>query len=340
MERYLDIESYSYSEVRNAIRLHLNECLFPPPDEVLNAIVNSIKGVNFYPNVDMFNRFRTLLAEYAKVDIDNVYPFTGADSALRAIYFMLTEPGNSVLYIEPTFSMVKIYARIRRLNEIIIGSYPMGEWWRVDIEQLIEKSRDADLVIIVDPNNPTGSPILYGDKNLISTLCESTKGFIVIDETYYEFSGYTAAPLVNIYPNLIVVRSLSKAFCLAGLRLGYVIANKKIINVLSKPFTPFDIPTPSIAAGIAALENRGYVDRVVNMIKTLREYMFNELRRLGIEVYRSLTNFLLIRDKRDLRSMFMRHGIAIKSLGNDLYRITIGSEETCRKIIDILRGIQ
>jgi len=340
LERYLDIESYSYSEVSNAIRLHLNECLFPPPDEVLNAIVNSIKGVNFYPNVDMFNRFRTLLAEYAKVDIDNVYPFTGADSALRAIYFILTEPGNSVLYIEPTFSVIKIYARIRRLNEIIIESYPMGEWWRVDIDQLIEKARDADLVIIVDPNNPTGSPILYGDKNLISTLCESTKGFIVIDETYYEFSGYTATPLVNTYPNLIVVRSLSKAFCLAGLRLGYVIADKRIINVLSKPFTPFDIPTPSIAAGIAALENRGYVDRVVNMVKTLREYMYNELRRLGIEVYRSLTNFLLIRDKRDLRSMFMRNGIAIKSLGNDLYRITIGSEEMCRKVIDILRGIQ
>jgi len=318
----------------------LNECLFPPPDEILNAVVNSIKGVNFYPNVDMFNRFRILLAEYADVDIDNVYPFTGADSALRAIYFMLTEPDNSVLYIEPTFSMIKIYARIRRLNEVIAKSYPMGEWWRVDIDQLIEKARDVDLVVIIDPNNPTGSPILYGDKNLISTLCESTKGFIVIDETYYEFSGYTATPLVNVYPNLIVVRSLSKAFCLAGLRLGYVIADKRIINVISKPFTPFDIPTPSIAAGIAALENRSYVDRVVNMVKTLREYMFNELRRLGIEVYRSLTNFLLIRDKRDLRSMFMRHGIAIKSLGNDLYRITIGSEEMCRKVIDILRDMQ
>ncbi len=317
--------------------MHLNECLFPPPDEILNAIVNSIKNINFYPNVDMFNRFRILLAEYANVDVDNVYPFTGADSALRAIYFMLTEPGNSVLYIEPTFSMIKIYTRIRRLNEIIIRSYPVGEWWRIDIDQLIDKAREADLVIIIDPNNPTGSPILHGDKSLVSTLCESTRGFVIFDETYYEFSSYTVAPLVNVYPNLVIVRSLSKAFCLAGLRLGYVIADKRIINILSKPFTPFDIPTPSIAAGIAALENRDYVDRVVNMVKVLREYMFDELRKLGIEVYRSLTNFLLIRDKRDLKSMFMKHGIAIKSLGDNFYRITIGDEEICKKVIDILR---
>ncbi len=330
---------YSYSEIECSERLHLNECPFSPPDDVLNAIISKVKEVNLYPDVNMFNKFRMMLAEYVGVDVDNVYPFTGADNALRTIYLLLSEPGNSVLYIEPSFSMLKVLARVRMLNEIIVKSYPSDEWWKIDIDELMQKAEKADLIAIVDPNNPTGGPILYGDRNLVESLCENTKGFVVFDETYYEFSGYTIAHLINSYPNLIVVRSMSKAFCLAGLRLGYVIADKRIIDVLSKPYTPFDIPTLSLIAGVTALEHRDYVKRVVDTIKSLREYMFSELRKMGVEVYRSLTNFLLLRDKRDLKSILMSHGIAIKSLGGDLYRITIGSEKACRRVVEVLREI-
>lgn len=306
---------------------------------MLNAIINKVREINMYPNVNMFNKFRTLLAEYTSVNIDNVYPFTGADSALRAIYFLLSEPGNNVLRIEPSFSMLKVLARIRMLNEMIVKSYPSDEWWKIDLDELVQNAEKADLIVVVDPNNPTGGPILNGDKSLVGMLCENTKGFVIVDETYYEFSGYTVAPLVNTYPNLIVVRSMSKAFCLAGLRLGYAIADKRVVDVLSKPYTPFDIPVLSLAAGIVALENRDYVKKVVDTIRSLREYMFNELRKMGIEVYRSLTNFLLVRNRRDLKSILLKHGIAIKSLEKDLYRITIGNKETCRKVIEILREV-
>lgn len=341
IERYLklrDLEGYSYSEVECVERLHLNECPSPPPSEVLHAIINSVGDVNKYPSVDMFSKFRMLLAEYVGTDVGNVYPFVGADSALREIYFLLSEPGNTVLRIEPSYGMLRVLANVRMLKEVVVRSYPSNDLWVVDVDELIQNSGRADLIVIADPNNPTGGPVLHGDKKLVGALCESTKGFVIVDETYYEFSGYTVAPLVNSYPNLIVVRSMSKAFCLAGLRLGYIVADRGVIEVLSKPYTPFDIPTPSLAAGIAALENRDYVKRVVDKIKSLREYMFNELKSIGIEVYRSLTNFLLVRDSRDIKLILMDHGIAVKGLGENLYRITIGSEAACRKVIEVLRG--
>lgn len=279
---------------------------------------------------------RELLGEYNNVSSENVYPFIGADNALRAIFYNLVEPGDIVEFITPTFSMIPILASLRGLNVISINSFECGDWWCIDFEELIRNASKADMIVLVDPNNPTGAPILKGDRKLLLALVENIKGFIVIDETYYEFSNYTLAPMVEEYPNLIIVRSLSKAFCLAGFRLGYIIAHRDVVKMLSKPYTVFDIPTPSLAAGIAALENRDYVDKVVSKIIELREWMYAELKKLGFKVYRSLTNFLLVKDMRDLRGHMLRHGILIKSVADNLYRIGIGDEEVCKMVIKIL----
>lgn len=279
---------------------------------------------------------RELLGEYNNIGSENVYPFIGADNALRAIFYNLVEPGDIVEFITPTFSMIPILASLRGLNAISINSFECGDWWCIDFEELIGNASKADMIVLVDPNNPTGAPILKGDRKLLLALVENTKGFIVIDETYYEFSNYTLAPMVEEYPNLIIVRSLSKAFCLAGFRLGYIIAHRDVVNILSKPYTVFDIPTPSLAAGIAALENRDYVDKIVSKIIELREWMYTELKKLGFKVYRSLTNFLLVKDMRDLRGYMLRHGILIKSFADNLYRIGIGDEEVCKMVIKIL----
>ncbi len=288
----------------------------------------------------MFNRLRELLGEYNGISAENVYPFAGADNALRAIFYNLVEQGNTAMFIEPTFSMIPILTFLRGLNGITISSFECGEWWCIDFERLVDEASRVDITVLVDPNNPTGSPILKGNKDLFLTLAKKTNGFIVIDETYYEFSGYTLADMVEEYPNLIIVRSLSKAFCLAGFRLGYIIAHRELINILSKPYTIFDIPTPTIAAGIAALENHRYVNEVVSRIVELREWMYKELRKLKFNVYRSLTNFLLVKDSRDLKNYMLKRGILIKDIGKNLYRITIGDEDMCREVVRILGDLQ
>lgn len=285
----------------------------------------------------MFDRFRELLADYAKVDIDNVYPFIGADGALRSIFFVLTKPGDKVLYVNPTFAMIPIYAENRGLISVTINSFEDGDWWRVNVEELLEKAKGVDIAVLADPNNPTGGPILAADMDSILALAKAVKGYVVIDETYFEFAGYTAAPYVNEVSNLIVVRSLSKSFCIAGFRLGYVIASKEVIERLSSIHTPFDIPTPSLAAGVAALEDRYYVTAIVAEVKRLRDMLYENLKSLGFKAYRSLANFITLKDERDIYEVLKKHGIYIKKLSGNLYRITVPPHEAiCRKIVEVL----
>lgn len=268
--------------------------------------------------------------------MENVFPYAGCDSALRAVFHGLLEPGDEVLLLQPTYSMFDVFTSTRGLKKEVVNLEECGDWWCLDLTELIIKARDADLVVIDDPNNPTGSPMLKGDLKLISELAETVKGFLLIDETYFEFSGYTAASLIRDNPNIIISRSMSKAFSLAGFRLGYLVGSPEVIEALSKEYTPFDVPLPSLAAGVAALRDPSYVKTVVDVVKRNRDLMIKELRRLGIRSYNSLTNFILVRDSRDLRSLLLRRGIAIKTVGEGLYRVSVGSEEQCTKFLNAL----
>lgn len=335
----LESQNYRYEEAEEPYRMHLNECLYNPPEYIIKAVTSTLSQCNYYPNLHMFNRFRLLLAEYNKVSIDNVYPFLGADNALRTLFMALADPGDTILFVKPTFSMIEVYARFMGLDMVTVPLQENDDEWTVDMNLLIELAKNAHLVVLVDPNNPTGNAIIKGDRKILEAIALNTKGFVIVDETYYEFSGYSVARYVNEYPNVIVVRSMSKAFCLAGFRLGYIIADKSVIDSVTKVLTPFDIPTPSLAAGIAALENLDYHLKIIEKIKQLRDYLYSELKRMGFKVYRSYANFLLIRDDRRLDSHLKKFGIAIKRVAQDLYRVSIGNEDSVKLFIESLREL-
>uniref|UniRef100_A0A7C2Z9A4 Aminotransferase class I/II-fold pyridoxal phosphate-dependent enzyme n=1 Tax=Ignisphaera aggregans TaxID=334771 RepID=A0A7C2Z9A4_9CREN len=318
------IAQYSYKEPpADAVRLHLNECLYGVPEFIVDVVSKVLARCNLYPNKVLFDRFRELLAEYVGVDKDEVYPFVGADSALRAVFLMLARPGDSVLHINPTFAMIHILTANLGLRSIAIDTYEDGDWWKVDIDMLIEKSKGVQLAAIVDPNNPTGGPVAKGDRHIVEAIAYNTKGYVVFDETYFEYAGYSVARFLDSIPNLIVVRSMSKAFCLAGFRLGYLAARKDVIARITSINTSFDIPTPSLVAGITALENRRYMDNLVNEVKTLRERLFKDLKSIGFKVFRSYTNFVVIKDPRPLDLMLREKGVYIKKFADSLYRVTV-----------------
>ncbi len=299
-------------------------------------MVEVLDSCNLYVNSELFSEFRELLADYVGVEVGNVFPYAGGDSALRAIFYSLVEVGERVVLLNPTYSMFDLFASVKGLRKDVVDLNECGEWWSPDFKDLITKAKGADLVVIDDPNNPTGSPILGGRAELISEIADSVKGFLLIDETYFEFSGYTAAPLIRDHPNIIIARSMSKAFSLAGFRLGYVVGSPEVIEALGKAYTPFDIPLPSLAAGVAALRDSSYVRNVVEAVKRNRALLYRGLKGLGIKCFNSLTNFILVQDDRNLRSLLLKHGIAIKAVGNNLYRISVGSEEQCVKLLNAL----
>jgi histidinol-phosphate aminotransferase len=232
--------------------------------------------------------------------------------------------------------MYPVFSSGRGLKPIKVNLIEGKDWWISDYEKLLDYARFADLIIIDDPNNPTGSPIFGGKLDLIKNLAERTNGLIVIDEAYYEFARYTAVPLINEYPNVIIIRTLSKAFSLASYRLGYIVGNEEIIRILHKIITPFEIPLPSLIAGITAMENSEYVIEVVNQISKNREILKNKLKNLGFKVYNSLTNFLLIKTDLDLFNILLKYKIIIRRPMEGFYRITVGTEEEINKVISIL----
>ncbi|BFH74485.1 histidinol-phosphate transaminase [Sulfurisphaera javensis] len=279
------------------------------------------------------------MAEYNKVEPKNVYPTPGGDGALRAIFYNLAQVGDKVVLNNPSYSMYKVYTSVRGLKAIKVNLKEDGNWWKMDFDKFLEEAKDARLVVIDDPNNPTGSPMLKAEEEKIKALAETVKGFVLIDEAYYEFSGYSAVKLIEKYPNLMIVRTLSKAFSLASFRVGYLIANEEIVKNLMKGSTPFDISLPGLIAGITALENPSYVKDVVKEITKNREYLFKGLTKLGLKVYNSLTNFLFVKDERELLTPLLNKGIAIRKPLSGYYRISVGTKEQIDTLLNYLGEI-
>lgn len=294
---------------------------------------------NRYQHPSLTERLRKLIAEYNKVEPENVFPTAGGDGALRAIFYNLTQTGDKVLINNPSYSMYKVYTAVRGLKTVKINLKEDGYWWKMDFERFLNEAKDSRLIVIDDPNNPTGSPMLKAEEDKIKALAETINGFIVLDEAYYEFSGYTAVKLVEKYPNLIIVRTLSKAFSLASFRVGYLIGDKEVVKNLMKVSTPFDISLPGLIAGITALENPSYVTKIVDELSKNREYLIKGLRELGLKVYNSVTNFVLLRDDRELLTPLLNKGIAIRKPVSGYYRISVGTREQIELLLKFLGEI-
>ncbi|WP_286189075.1 histidinol-phosphate transaminase [Sulfolobus sp. S-194] len=335
----IEAEEYSFEDINEGIRLHLNESPFPPPDFLIEEIKKYLHLGNRYQHPSLLERLRELMAEYNKVEPKNIYPTPGGDGALRAVFYNLIQTGDKVVINNPSYSMYKVYASVRGLKLTRVNLIENGNWWKMNFEKFLDEAKDARLVVIDDPNNPTGSPMLKSEEDKIRNLVETVKGFVLIDEAYYEFSGYTVAKLVNKYPNLLIVRTLSKAFSLASYRVGYLIGNEEVIKNLMKGATPFDISLPGYIAGITALENPSYVRKVVEVITRNREYLIEGLRKLGLKVYNSLTNFVFVKDERDLLSPLLNKGVAIRKPTIGYFRISVGTKEQIDTLLKYLGEI-
>ncbi|MCG3108678.1 Aspartate aminotransferase [Metallosphaera sp. J1] len=331
-----EAKEYDFSDIKDGIRLHLNESPYSPPDFVLDAVKKYLVQGNRYQHPDLTKRFKELAAEYNRVEPEEIFPTPGGDGAIRSVFLNLSMPGDRVVLNQPSYSMYSVYSSFRGLNQVRVPLKEEGDWWKEDWEKLVKEVRDARLVAIDDPNNPTGSPMIMGDEGRLRELVETTKGIVLLDEAYYEFSGYTASRLVSKYPNLMIVRTMSKAFSLASFRVGYLIANRDVVKALEKGSTPFDVALPSLVAGITALENPGYARRIAQEISENREELYRGLVSLGMKTYRSITNFLLFRHSGELVEPLMKRGVAIRNPVRGFYRVSVGTREQCRIFLDKL----
>jgi histidinol-phosphate aminotransferase len=276
------------SRPARAIQLDKGELPYPPSPKVIEAIAQAAGGINRYPET-LGGSLRPSLAQYTGKSIEQIVIGNGSDDLIELIIKVFVQPQEEVLLPIPTFFVYEFATKV-------CGGIPVRvkrtESFDLDVDEVINKISDRTKVIfIANPNNPTAN--LISRQSLVAIL-EKAHCIVVVDECYYEFSRETVADLVDDFSNLIVLRSLSKSFGLAGLRIGYAIAQAPIIDYLYRAAQLFPVNQLAIAAANAALNDLDYVKANIQKIEQSKHYLTTELQKLGFNVYPSTTNFLFI----------------------------------------------
>jgi histidinol-phosphate aminotransferase len=272
------------------IRLNLNESPYPPPSEVLNAGKKGLSLLNLYNFPEDRALLQKLLADYSGVPKEHIILYPGSDLILREIVHMFSRD-RKVIMVFPTFLPTFNAAQQSATNLIIIPLEPPD--FVLNANRLLDELNEPTLIIIDNPNNPTGKILL--DKNMVETILENENAVLVVDEAYFEFTKVTYADLVTDYPNLAIGRTISKAFGLAGVRIGYILGGKIFLDKFAS--VSIMLSQVGIYTAIEALKYSGYIEKNIDLIQKERERVRTEINRMGLEVYSSTTNFLLINTK-------------------------------------------
>ena len=325
------ISSYSVPEIDCSIKLDGNESPFELPKNLLKKVESVIKKIelNRYPNSNCIN-----LLEKIEEDIDfpkdGILLGNGSDELIQILITTFTGKTGIVLVPTPTFSMY-------RLTSIALGKtveeVDLNSSFDLDIEKIkdVLNKKDPDIIFLASPNNPTGNSF---SKSKIIEILESTDAVVVVDEAYYDYFGESFIPLINIYENLMVLRTMSK-IGFAALRLGFLVSNPTLTHELNKVRLPYNISTISQEIALIAFENYFRFEENFNTIKSERDKVFNALIELSdVEVYPSDANFFLIRvsDAEDIFKKLVDRNILVRNLSKpgkleNCLRVTIGTPE-------------
>lgn len=269
------------------LRLDSNESDFGPSQKVVEALrCVEAKDLQYYPH---YGELVQKLAEFHKVDIDNIILTCGADEAISGILGTFLEHGQTVLTVAPTFVMPKLYSQ---RDGLIFKEIPYNNKWKFPSDEFLRQIESADLIHLTTPNSPTGEVI---EQSLILEIVEKagTKA-VLIDETYANYAGVTNLDLIREKDNVFITRSFSKDFALAGLRLGYIISDAENIISLRKFFSPYNVSNITVKAGLAALDDIAHLDKVKSELEESKKLLTAEFEKLGAHVYPSKSNFICV----------------------------------------------
>ncbi|WP_428773419.1 histidinol-phosphate transaminase [Vibrio sp.] len=281
-------------------------------------------------------------ANYAGVQQEQVLASRGADEGIELLIRAFCEPGeDAILYCPPTYGMYAISAETIGVERKIV---PLTADWQLDLDQIEQNLDQVKLVFVCSPNNPTGNLINRDD---IIRLLEMTRdrAIVVMDEAYIDFCPEASTvDLLADFPNLAILRTLSKAFALAGLRCGFTLANADIINVLLKVIAPYPIPVPVAEIACQALSEAGLARAKYQVldINANRAYLQVGLSMInGVTVYEGWGNYLLVKfpDGDGVFKAAWDRGIILRNSPiEDCVRITVGNRDECEKTLGFIRN--
>jgi len=325
-------------------RLMGNELPYGISPQARQAIIDELDSAHLYPDSSYYD-LKQALSTYTGFPDTHIVVGNGSTQFIDGLYVGFINPGDAVLFVPPDYGPYRIRLAIYNGVAQLALRPPPDYGWKID-HVLDAITSATKMVVIISPNNPVGNCI--PEKEMRRLLERDL--LIVVDEAYYEFAETTLVHLVNEFPNLIITRTMAKAFGFAGLRLGYVITNANLADYLSKAMHHFPVNRITAKAAIAALGDTSYLDYIKREIKSGREYLVSALNALpDVQTFPSLTNFVLTKftgssvSSYDVAQHLLGEGIIVRDytgkagLEGQFIRITVGTmeqNEACVKAID------
>jgi histidinol-phosphate aminotransferase len=306
------------------LALSLNESPFPPLPAVRSALIRSIDAVNRYPEF-LPGQLRRLVADRVGVDEEQVVLGTGASGVAMQILHAVTRPGDRIVMGEPTFDGYPIFAQMARLTPVTI---PLNQYGHHDLAAMAEAATDAKVVVLCRPHNPTGTlePISAVEWFLRQIPSDTV---VLLDEAYIEFvaSRYRidGPDLIQRFPNVVVLRTFSKAYGLAGLRIGYGFAAPELASTLWTMQLPFGMSNVSAAAVAASYDAEAQLVQRIRRISSERNHLRLRLMAMGIYSTDSHANFVYLPPGHlSWREVFAKSGVQVRHYPDGAARITVG----------------
>lgn len=318
------------------VKLNTNESPFPPSEKVSEAVLRESEKLMLYSDPES-TEIRKKLSEIYGVSPENIIVTNGSDEVLNFSFMAFADEKAPLIFPDITYGFYPVFAKV---NNIPYEEKPLKEDFTINVQDYIGVNKT---VVIANPNAPTGIclPLSEIEKIVVS----NPNNIVIIDEAYIDFGGESAVSLVPKFDNLIVTQTFSKSRSMAGARLGFGIANEKIIadlNTIRYSTNPYNVNRMTEFAGVAALEdNSYYIDNCKTIIKN-REFAETELKKLGFEILPSKANFIFAKSSKiegeRLYKCLKDRGILVRHFSkariSDFIRITIGTKEQMQFLID------
>lgn len=328
------------------IRMDLNENPVGLPQEFINETLSKVTPeiVAKYPDQ---LEFTTKLSKFIGTDVENICLVNGSAEGIRYVIQAYSKPGGKVLSVTPSYAMYDVYCEMYGRKSVHIN---YDKEMNMDIDKFIAAiNDDIDLVIILNPNNPVGDVYSYEDMDRIITSCKQHECTLLIDEAYFYFYPNSFLDYALNNDHVLLTRTFSKIFSLAGARLGYVVGKPEYVEIIQKLCTPHNINVFSMILAQAIIEKEGMIDKLVEKQLKGKQHLIDSLILKGYQISAKEGNFIFIKPKNKsakeiVAKMKNEKKILIKVYKNipglgDCLRVSTGEKEIMDKFIDALTDI-
>jgi histidinol-phosphate aminotransferase len=339
------VEPYVSPQLPARVRLNTNESPYPPPSDLLDEVVAELRRheLNRYPDRDA-KALTTAIADHTGWPRDGILPANGSNEVLLHLFLAFGGPGRKVMVFKPTYSLHSLIPRITGTQVIELAR---GDDFEIDVDEAVQeiRTRRPEIVVVCSPNNPTGLP---EPLPAVKALVEEAPGLVVVDEAYGEFAEPvdSAMPLLADRPKVVITKTLSKAWRLAGARIGYLLAAPSIIAAMARVKLPYHLSTFTQLMGHAALRRADDALGVVESIKTERDRISMELQAMGVHSWPSRANFVLFRvpEAGAVWQSLMDRGVLVRSYAGapgleNCLRVSAGRPEETDEFLNAMREV-